>query len=845
MSMPFVAADMTTAVWAIVKVSVLMAAAALAHALLRRRTSAATRHMVWTLGIVGLLLLPLLSAVLPGWKVAVPLATPNVSDAALILDRTARATPATLRPADNDLDVLSPAVATTAAYAPNTPTAVPIPWAMVLPGLYAAGVLCLLIQLAGQRLTVQRLSREARDVSDPEWRRLLAECARSMGVHRPVRLLRGRERTMPMTFGTRLPAILIPVVADTWSEDRRRIVLLHELAHVARHDCLTQMMAAVACAWYWIHPGVWLIARRLRVERELACDDRVLARGARARDYAGHLLELAYALDGHRAPALAVSMARPQQLERRMLAALDAARNRATPVLRSRVLGMAVAAALLVPLAAAQATVVPAGGDTDGGASAAVGSRGRTTPLSVSRVPEAIAQNGALSQSSAETGQSTSPPGAVAPGRLPGTWEIRPSRTAGRVYLRLTEGSWSDGSAWPIERLEGLSPAQLSGAGGPARFNSRRDAGTFTFEGIFRSGVGAGTYTFTPDATFPGELAKRGLGHPTSEDQYALALADIGLAFLDELTTQGYRRPDISALVRTGRHGVRLDYLREMGTLGYRFGLVETLITQRDHGVTPEFIRELGAQGLTGLPAADLLRARDHGVDAAYVSGLRELGYGPLNLSQLVSARDHGVSVEFIRDLGQLGYAKLSLDSLVSARDHGISPEYVRDLRELGYHLTLVELTKARDHGVGAEYIRDLTALGYPRLSQETLIGARDHGISPEYVRDLRTLGYRLSLQELTSARDHGVDPEFIRGLTGLGYNNLPLGSLIRLRDHGVTAEYIREIKGLGYDGVDVDALVRLRDQGVSRDNLRRADFHASARRLLDTLKAFVDGWLK
>ena len=119
-------------------------------------------------------------------------------------------------------------------------------------------------------------------------------------------------------------------------------------------------MAATACAVYWIHPGVWWIARRLRVERELACDDRVLRAGTHAREYAGHLLELAYTLGGNRAPALVVSMARPRQVEGRMLAVLDAARNRRAPAFRSRLAGVAIAAALLVPLAAAEATVVPA-----------------------------------------------------------------------------------------------------------------------------------------------------------------------------------------------------------------------------------------------------------------------------------------------------------------------------------------------------------------------------------------------------------------------------------------------------------------------------------------------------
>jgi beta-lactamase regulating signal transducer with metallopeptidase domain len=120
--------------------------------------------------------------------------------------------------------------------------------------------------------------------------RALLECAERMGVRRTVRLLRSREQTMPMASGIWRGTIVIPAIADTWTEDRRRAVLQHELAHVGRFDCLAQLVAAVVCAVYWVHPGVWWIARRLRVERELACDDRVLSAGANPRAYAGHLL---------------------------------------------------------------------------------------------------------------------------------------------------------------------------------------------------------------------------------------------------------------------------------------------------------------------------------------------------------------------------------------------------------------------------------------------------------------------------------------------------------------------------------------------------------------------------
>jgi beta-lactamase regulating signal transducer with metallopeptidase domain len=125
-------------------------------------------------------------------------------------------------------------------------------------------------------------------VTAPVWTDLLDETARILNCQRPVVLLRGLEETMPMAFGTRHPAILLPAVADTWSESQRRAVLLHELAHVARYDCLTQSLAAIACASIGFIRASWWVARRLRIERELACDDRVLGAGADPDDYARH-----------------------------------------------------------------------------------------------------------------------------------------------------------------------------------------------------------------------------------------------------------------------------------------------------------------------------------------------------------------------------------------------------------------------------------------------------------------------------------------------------------------------------------------------------------------------------
>ena len=356
MSMLAVDGHMQSLVWMLVKVSALQAVGAIVYAVLGRQRSAATRHLIWTITVVGLLLLPMLATVLPRWRVPLRLIGATDPDAVAIVDRTEAALADV---AGNDEVVSSSAAAAPTMSARTASVTTEISPSIALLILYAAGVLLLLARLIAAQVMIQRLARRATDVNTPALQRLLCECARRMGVRRPVRLLRSREHMMPMVFGTRVPAIMLPAVADTWSHDRQRAVLRHELAHVARYDCLTQLAAEVACAVYWIHPSVWWIARRLREERELACDDRVLTAGTHARGYAGHLLELAYSLGGHRAPALAVTIAPARQLEGRMRAVLDTSRNRATPTLRSHLVGVAIMTALLVPLAAAEAGGVP------------------------------------------------------------------------------------------------------------------------------------------------------------------------------------------------------------------------------------------------------------------------------------------------------------------------------------------------------------------------------------------------------------------------------------------------------------------------------------------------------
>jgi beta-lactamase regulating signal transducer with metallopeptidase domain len=766
------------ALWIALKASVLLGIAALVQAVMRGRASAATRHMMWTFVVASVLLLPLASLALPSWTPARRVPTVLATEVLSVTQSAAEG-----RATEEGAAVLQAArdAADPAQSAPPEGR-----WlAAAVGGVYAAGVLIMCILFALDRRRIRRLASESTQVHDGEWVRLLDECTVRIGTRRAVRLLRSRERSMPMTFGTRSPTIIIPAIGDTWSDDRRRAVLLHELAHVARCDCFTQTIAFAACLLYWFHPGVWWSARRLRVERELACDDRAIAAGSGSLEYANHLLEIAYAFGSFRAPALAVSMARAGQLEGRMLAALDTERNRRPPAWRGRMAGAALAAILLLPVASATPAIVSADPDWAKTPSASgttvTGPSRREALRSASPVtPAAPAPRGVLALVAGDGQGGAAPDGA-------GTWEIRPSGKEGTVHLRMTERNSSSGRDVTLKQFDGLSAAQLTGAGGPVQFRVRRDAGTFAFEGVLRNGIGAGTYSFTPDPAFPAELAKRGLAAPTPAEQYELARSDVGYAFLDELNAQGYSKPATADLVRAGHHGVDGTFVRELGALGHRLGSLAPLIELRDHGVTPAYIRELAEEGYKGLSVDELRTARDHGVSVDFVHGMRAAGYKSLTMEQLVNARDHGVSAEFASELGAAGYSGLTIDTLIRVRDHGVSAEYAREMRQMGQVVSLDALVSARDHGVSAEFAREMAALGYTALPIDSLIRVRDHGVTPAYARELKSLGYeQISIDELVMLRDHGVTPERVRAANARAGKRLPIDVLTSLADRGM-----------------------------------------------------------
>lgn len=321
--------------------------AALGATALMRRTSASARHLVWLAALTALLLLPLARRFVPEWRVLpVPTAVlaPPPADPAPRLEAPSTGAPAA--------SALSGAPAQAAGPAAAQPFRVPADWKTLALLAWLAGAALFALRLAYGLARVRWLERSATELTDDEWVRLTDGLSRRLGLGRIVRLLREPAATVPMTWGIFHPVILLPGEADGWESERRRVVLAHELAHVRRWDALTQWIAHVALVVYWFNPLVWMAVRKLREEREHACDDAVLEIGTAPADYADHLLTIVRSLGSAPGPAPALAMARRSQFEGRLLAILDNAVRR-NGVSRAAALATSAAAlACLVPLAA-------------------------------------------------------------------------------------------------------------------------------------------------------------------------------------------------------------------------------------------------------------------------------------------------------------------------------------------------------------------------------------------------------------------------------------------------------------------------------------------------------------
>lgn len=201
--------------------------------------------------------------------------------------------------------------------------------------LWLGGICAGAVVLGVSAWTLRRLRGGSYLVVDATMQQCFAEEAGALNLPLPEGCLRmSAACAVPMTWGISKKTVLLPEQAAGWDERRLRLVLRHELAHIARGDVLITLLTTVAALLLWFHPLVWVVLRASARAREQACDDVALERsGVSADDFAEELLAAVAGLGSTARPwlplplALAVS-ASAKAMRGRLASLVQAGRGR-------------------------------------------------------------------------------------------------------------------------------------------------------------------------------------------------------------------------------------------------------------------------------------------------------------------------------------------------------------------------------------------------------------------------------------------------------------------------------------------------------------------------------------
>ena len=263
------------------------------------------RSVLWNAALVGLLVLPAAIAFCPRWNLAVWPSQPVPKEM-------------TLRVTSVDDIVVPRAAAVVTEPMPERAKPTPI-LRLVVCGVYLLGICVGLARFARGLHGIAKLRRESVSVENACWMDALAYWRRELGLPKSIGLLHSERVSVPLVMGARSPVVIVPrVLADAADRQTIDAVLLHELAHIGRHDFAWNLLLKLVQTMYWFHPIGWCLGKFLHQAREDSCDAVCIHWLGGPREYVSVLVELVVSYLPRPAAALGLGMTRTSRLSRRL-----------------------------------------------------------------------------------------------------------------------------------------------------------------------------------------------------------------------------------------------------------------------------------------------------------------------------------------------------------------------------------------------------------------------------------------------------------------------------------------------------------------------------------------------
>lgn len=477
------------------------------------------------------------------------------------------------------------------------------------------GVVLLSLRTAGGLLLIARMRlKEIKPVASELYEQCLA-LQKKMGLDRVIRYCECHRLDAPAVVGWFRPVVLLPVRALTGlSAEQIQVVIAHELAHIHRLDSFVNFLQIAVETVLFYHPAVWWVSQRIRVEREVCCDDEALAVCGDPLNYARALTLME---EWRTAPSLLMAANRGPLAERILrLLGLHGASGRA------RVAGLGVSLLCL-------ATAVLAGHAFLG-------------------VAQASLDKGPFSkQEPGGDGVIIVKPAGIATGER-GAQPAKPSGTARQSAAKPKSEKDQDQHAAGDENKKESYLDAIEAAG--FKNLDVDEIIAMKVQGI------------TPE--YIKGIHELGL-HPTADELVGMKVQGITPEYIREMRNF-HSNLTVDELIGMKVEGVTPQYIREFRDLGLQPGPDET-VGMKVQGVTPEYVRELRATGLK--PGIDeLIGMKVQGITPEYVKALEAAGFKDLDCDELIGAKVQGITPEFIEKARKHGFQNLTLDKLMALK---------------------------------------------------------------------------------------------------------------------------------------------------------------------------------